>query len=126
MLADTLRRLTPDMKKSVDEGFSYVTQIRNLYNAGEASPEMTGRLFLLGILSRGAGPAQQEGAFLDLVTAAGPFIKKAVDGKFTEADLNAWTDMAAGLIPDGSPGRSVIMNANAAGRLMAYVKRDAM
>lgn len=122
-LAATLRRLSPDMKKSVDEGFSYVTQIKNLYNSGEASPEMTGRLFLWGILSRGAGPAQQEGAFLDLVSAADPFIKKAAAGNFTESDLNDWTKMAAGLIPEGSPGRSVIMNANAAGRLMSALSQ---
>lgn len=117
-LAGMLDRLTPDLKASVDEGFGYVNSIKNIYNSRIAPPETTGRLFLWGILSRGAGPAQQEGAFLDVMQGAGPFIDKAARGEFTEADLDAWKQMVARSIPEGSPGKQVTMNANAAGNLL--------
>jgi len=117
-LAGMLDRLTPDLKAAVDEGFGYVNSIKNIYNSRIAPPETTGRLFLWGILSRGAGPAQQEGAFLDVMQGAGPFIDKAARGEFTEADLDSWKQMVARSIPEGSPGKQVTMNANAAGNLL--------
>lgn len=117
-LATELQRLTPELKAGVDEGFEYVKQIRNVYNSEQADPALTGRLFTWGILSRGAGPVQQEAAFIDLLDNAQPFIEKAARGEFTEADIDAWTAMVSRSLPEGSPAKQVTMNANAAGRLL--------
>lgn len=117
-LAGTLKQLRPEMKAAVDEGFNYVNQIRDLYNSGRSMPEMTGRLFTWGILSRGAGPVQQEAAFIDILDDAQPFIEKAARGEFTEADLDDWKKSIAGSLPEGSPARQVTMNVNAAGKLL--------
>ena len=124
-LAGMLDKLTPDLKAAVDEGFGYVNSIKNIYNSRIAPPDTTGRLFLWGILSRGAGPAQQEGAFLDVMGGAAPFIDKAVKGQFTEADLDSWKQMVARSIPEGSPGKQVTMNANAAGNLLYQLGQSA-
>ena len=118
LLAEKLKKLTPELKAQVDEGFGYVQQIKNIYNSGQADPEMTGRLMLWGILSRGAGPAAQEAAFLDVVDAAKPYIQKAVAGEFTPRDLENWKKVASTFLPEGSPGKTVTMNVNEAGRLL--------
>ena len=118
LLAEKLKKLTPELKAGVDEGFGYVQQIRNVYNSGQSDPEMTGRLMLWGILSRGAGPVQQESAFLDVVDAAKPYIQKSLAGDFTAKDLADWKKMASTLLPEGSPAKQVTMNVNAAGNLL--------
>jgi hypothetical protein len=100
-----------------------VNAIKGIYNTGLAEQDMTARLFTWGILSRGAGPAQQEGAFIDILEGATPFIRKAVDGTFTEADLPAWKEMVSANLPEGSPGKQVTMNANAAGKLLVQLGR---
>ncbi len=117
-LAKKLDRLTPQLKATVDEGFGYVNEIKNLYNSKIATPDLTGRMFLWGILSRGAGPVQQEAAFLDLVSKAEPYITKSVNGEFTDADLVSWKKMVSESLPEGSPAKQVTMNANAAGTLL--------
>ena len=117
-LAAKLDKLTPQLKATVDEGFRYVNEIKNLYNSRVATPDLTGRMFLWGILSRGAGPAQQEAAFLDLVSKAEPYIAKSVNGEFTDADLVSWKQMVSKRLPKGSPAKQVTMNANAAGTLL--------
>ena len=88
-MAAKLRQLTPELKAGVDEGFSYVNQIKSLYDSGQATPEMTLKLFLWGILSRGAGPVQQEAAYIDIVEDATPLIQKAGRGMFTQDDIDA-------------------------------------
>ena len=75
-MASKLRQLTPELKAGVDEGFSYVNQIKSLYDSGQATPEMTLKLFLWGILSRGAGPVQQEAAYIDIVEDATELVPK--------------------------------------------------
>ena len=117
-LAAKLDGLTPQLKATVDEGFRYVNEIKNLYNSRVATPDLTGRMFLWGILSRGAGPVQQESAFLDLVSKAEPYIAKSVNGEFTDADLVSWKQMVSESLPEGSPAKQVTMNANAAGTLL--------
>ena len=123
LLAEKLKKLTPELKAGVDEGFGYVQQIRNVYNSGQSDPEMTGRLMLWGILSRGAGPVQQESAFLDVVDAAKPYIQKALAGDFTARDLANWKKMASTLLPEGSPAKQVTMNVNAAGNLLQALSK---
>ena len=117
-MASKLRQLTPELKAGVDEGFSYVNQIKSLYDSGQATPEMTLKLFLWGILSRGAGPVQQEAAYIDIVEDATELVQKAGRGLFTEDDIEVWKATVKKSLPPGSPGRQVTMNVNAAGKLM--------
>ena len=117
-IAEKLRQLTPELKAGVDEGFAYVSDIRNIYQSGEADPAMTADLFVWGILSRGAGPVQQEAAFIDIMQDAAPMIQKVADGTFGEADMANWIDNMKKSLPEGSPGKQVTMNVNAAGKLL--------
>lgn len=117
-MADKLKQLTPELKKGVDEGFAFVDQIRDIYESGEATPRMTMDLFVWGILSRGAGPVQQEGAFIDVIDSAYPLLEKATREPLTEDDLDRWMTTISSVIPEGSPGKQVTMNVNAAGRLI--------
>jgi hypothetical protein len=117
-MAEKLRKLTPELKKGVDKGFEYVSQIRDIYNSGQASPRMTLDLFVWGILSRGAGPVQQEGAFIDIIDNAYPILEKATRQPLTEDDIDMWMTTVSGSIPEGSPGKQVTMNVNAAARLV--------
>lgn len=117
-IADKLKNLTPELKAGVDEGFAYVNEIRNIYQTGEADPTMTADLFVWGILSRGAGPVQQEAAFIDIMEDAAPLVQKVANGTFTEADMANWVNNMKKSLPEGSPGKQVTMNVNAAGKLL--------
>ena len=124
LLAEKLDKLTPELKAGVDEGFGYVKDIKNIYNSGLSDPSLTGRLMLWGILSRGAGPVQQESAFLDILDNAKPLIEKASRGDLTDDDLVAWKKSGGQTIPEGSPGKQVTMNANEAGRLLKALNNN--
>ena len=124
LLAEKLDKLTPELKAGVDEGFGYVKDIKNIYNSGLSDPSLTGRLMLWGILSRGAGPVQQESAFLDILDNAKPLIEKASRGDLTDDDLVAWKKSVGQTIPEGSPGKQVTMNANEAGRLLKALNNN--
>ena len=117
-IAEKLNALTPELKAGVDEGFGYVKNIRNIYQAAEADPTMTADLFVWGILSRGAGPVQQEAAFIDIMEDAAPLVQKVADGTFDEADMNFWIDNMKKSLPEGSPSKQVTMNVNATGKLL--------
>ena len=117
-MAEKLKNLTPEMKEGVDEGFSYIKEIRDIYSSGQSSPIMTADLFVWGILSRGAGPVQQEAAFIDIMQDARPLIEKVVNGTFSEADKIQWENTIKNSLPEGSPGKQVTMNVNAAGKLL--------
>jgi len=117
-MADKLNQLSPEMKAGVDEGFANVSILRDMYKSGEADPETTANLFVWGILSRGAGPVQQESAYIDIISDAGDLIRKAVDGTFNDADLAQWQNVMRNKLPTGSPGKQVTMNVNAAGKLL--------
>lgn len=117
-MAEKLRKLTPELKKGVDKGFEYVKKIRDVYNSGNASPRMTLKLFIWGILSRGAGPVQQEAAFIDIIDNAYPIIQKATRQPLTEDDIDVWMTTVSRSIPEGSPGKQVTMNVNAAANLV--------
>jgi hypothetical protein len=117
-MAEKLRKLTPELKKGVDKGFEYVKKIRDVYNSGNASPRMTLKLFIWGILSRGAGPVQQESAFIDIIDNAYPIIQKATRQPLTEDDIDMWMTTVSRSIPEGSPGKQVTMNVNAAANLV--------
>jgi hypothetical protein len=117
-MADKLAKLTPELRKGVDEGFKFVDQIRDIYESGQATPRMTLDLFVWGILSRGAGPVQQEGAFIDVIDSAYPLLEKATREPLTEDDVDRWMTTVSSVIPEGSPGKQVTMNVNAAAKLI--------
>lgn len=117
-MAEKLEKLTPELRKGVDEGFAFVEGIRDIYQSGNATPRMTMDLFVWGILSRGAGPVQQEGAFIDVIDAAYPLLEKGTVQPLTDDDLDMWMNTVSTAIPDGSPGKQVTMNVNAAAKLV--------
>ncbi len=117
-MAEKLRQLTPELRKGVDEGFNYVNQIRDIYYSGQANPRMTMDLFVWGILSRGAGPVQQESAFIDIIDSAYPILEKATRQPLSPDDVDMWMNGISTKLPEGSPGKQVTMNVNAAGRLV--------
>ena len=117
-IADKLSSLTPALKDGVDRGFKHVKALRSLYDSGLATPDMTADLFIWGILSRGAGPVQQEGAYIDVIDSAKPFVEKAIRGPLSDDDVALWESQVTGALQEASPGRQVTMNVNAAGRLM--------
>jgi hypothetical protein len=117
-MADKLKQLTPGMKAGVDEGFGYVDKIRTIYKAENVSPKITADLFIWGMLSRGAGPVQQESAFIDIIDGARPLIDKAINGTFTKQDQTTWEKTVSKLLPEGSPGKQVTQNVNATGQLL--------
>lgn len=117
-MAEKLKQLTPEMKRGVDEGFGYVKQIRSLYEQPTTNPKITADLFIWGILSRGAGPVQQESAFIDIIDGASDLVNKAVDGQFTKQDQATWEQTIKKLLPEGSPGKQVTQNVNATGKLL--------
>ena len=118
LMAEKLKKLTPEMKAGVDEGFGYVKGIRSLYEDGSADLGTTADLFIWGILSRGAGPVQQEGAFIDIIDGSRDLIDKAINGTFTKLRSKLWQDTIKKLMPSGSPGKQVTMNVNATGQLL--------
>lgn len=124
-VAEKLKRLTPALKDGVDRGFKHVTALRDMYRTGQATPDMTADLFIWGILSRGAGPVQQEGAYIDVIDAAKPFVDKAISGPLSDADLDMWKTKVTGALREGSPGRQVTMNVNAAGTLLQAMSQYA-
>jgi len=115
--------LTPELKEGVDRGYKFVKDIKGIYESGKADPKMTADLFIWGILSRGKGPYQQEGAFIDIIDKAGPLVQKAVDGNFTEADLVTWNKTISAVIPEGSPGKQSTDNTNAAGKMLLQLSK---
>tara|TARA_B100000212_G_scaffold341436_1_gene324612 strand:+ start:6021 stop:8684 length:2664 start_codon:yes stop_codon:yes gene_type:complete len=115
--------LTPELKEGVDRGYKFVKDIKGIYESGKADPKMTADLFIWGILSRGKGPYQQEGAFIDIIDKAGPLVQKAVNGNFTEADLVTWNKTISAVIPEGSPGKQSTDNTNAAGKMLLQLSK---
>lgn len=96
-----------------DRGFAVVDKFKNIYSNKTASADTTGRLMMWAMLSRMASAYPHESGFLDLAEAMGPIINKAVRGEYTPADIKQGLKIVKQAIPQGSPGRSVISNANA-------------
>lgn len=125
MVAEKIKGLTPALKDGVDRGFKHVQTIRDMYLNGEATPDMTADLFIWGILSRGAGPVQQESAYIDVIDAARPFVEKAIREPLTDKDIDLWKNKVSGALREGSPGKQVTMNVNAAGSLLQAMSQFA-
>jgi hypothetical protein len=122
-MAEKLKELTPELRKGVDEGFKHVKDLQNIYSSGNATPRMTLDLFIWGILSRGAGPVQQESAYIDIIDQAHPLLEKAAREPLTEDDLDRWMIEVSTSIPEGSPGKQVTNNVNAAAKLVSAMSQ---
>lgn len=118
--------LTDGQIKAADEGLSIQKQFTDAYKAG-AGPELTGQLMLWSILSRRLSAFPHESGFKDLAQAATPFIQKAANGEWSDADTAAWLKLVKDNIPAGSPGKSATSNANDFGKyfLAKMAKKDA-
>jgi hypothetical protein len=117
-IVEKLNKLSPELLAGVDRGFKFVRDIQGMYRAGTATPEMTMQMFIWGILSRGAGPVQQESAYIDVINDAMPYVKAALSRPLTDGDIESWKKNVSSVIPDGSPAKQVTMNVNAAGKLI--------
>ena len=71
-----LKQLTPN-EAGVDKVLVYLKNKRLFTKAENVFPKITADLFIWGMLSRGAGPVQQESAFIDIIDGARPLIDKA-------------------------------------------------
>lgn len=111
-----------------NHGFEQAAAFRKAYESGSVSPITTGKLFLWSFLSRGVSPYVQEGLFIDAFDGAAPWIKKAVDGDFSEKNLPAYEAWARTAAPKGSgqPGAGATHNLNAFGAnfLLRMSRRD--
>jgi hypothetical protein len=117
-IVEKLNKLSPELLAGVDRGFKFVRDIQGMYRSGTATPEMTMQMFIWGILSRGAGPVQQESAYIDVINDAMPYVKSAISRPLTKNDIASWERNVSSVIPDGSPAKQVTMNVNAAGKLI--------
>ena len=116
---DKIKSLTPGQIADTDHGFENARKMRAAYTSGKVSVEQTGKLFLWSFLSRGVSPYTQESLFIDAFNGIGPWIAKAADGKFTDADVAAYRKWASSVAPQGSgvPGAGASHNLNAFGEL---------
>jgi len=114
--ADWFKGLTENQIKAADDGLAIQEDFKAAYNSG-AGPELTGQLMLWSILSRRMSAFPHEGGYLELAEAATPFIQKAARGEWTDADTEQWLAMVPTTIPQGTPGRSAISNANDFGKV---------
>jgi hypothetical protein len=122
-IVEKLNKLSPELLAGVDRGFKFVRDIQGMYRSGTATPEMTMQMFIWGILSRGAGPVQQESAYIDVINDAMPYVKSAISRPLTKNDIASWERNVSSVIPDGSPAKQVTMNVNAAGKLISEMSQ---
>ena len=116
----THSRLSDQQVQAAREGLETASEMGELYASGDATPDITGKLMLWGIMSRMLTASAQEAGFVDLLTKmpgakndpAGDIIQKTLDGTMTEQDVKSWEKAVKRLIPEGSFGRSGTSNAN--------------
>ena len=120
--AKKIASLSAGQISDANHGFEQAAAFRKAYVAGQIEPEITGKLFLWSFLSRGVSPYAQEGLFVDAFHGSEDWIRRAVEGKFTEADIPAYTKWAKSVAPKGSgqPGAGATHNLNAFGVSFLY------
>ena len=118
--AQTHSRLTDQQIEAAREGLDTATEMGEVYAAGEATPDITAKLMLWGIMSRMLTASAQEAGFVDLLTKlpgsqndpAGDIIQKTLDGTMSQTDADQWVVDVKTLIPAGSFGKAGTSNAN--------------
>lgn len=115
---ERLSTLTDGQIADATHGFDNAREFRRAYTSGELDVITTGKLFLWSFLSRGVSPYTQESLFIDAFDGADVWIKKAAQGKFTEADFDKYEKWAKSVAPQGSgqPGAGATHNLNAFGK----------
>jgi hypothetical protein len=121
MIVEQIGGLTPGQRELAADGFSAAEQFREAYESGSAHADITGKLLLWGILSRGVSPYIQESMFLDIVTdrgnkqGIGKHIQAAADGTFDVKDYLKWVKRT---VPKNTPGAGSTHNLNAFGETL--------
>ena len=121
LVLDQIGGLTEGQKDLAAEGFAAADTFKEAYTTGAARPDITGKLLLWGMLSRGVSPYIQEAAFLDVVTSRGnkqgigKFIQDAADGDFNLKKYEKWVSTA---MPTSSAGAGTTHNLNAFGKIL--------
>lgn len=121
MIVEQIGGLTPGQRELAADGFSAAEKFREAYESGSAHADITGKLLLWGILSRGVSPYIQEGMFLDIVTdrgnksGIGKHIQKAADGTFDVKEYLKWVNRT---VPENTPGAGSTHNLNAFGETL--------
>jgi hypothetical protein len=115
---DRLATLTAGQIADATHGFENAREFRRAYTSGELDVVTTGKLFLWSFLSRGVNPYTQESLFIDAFDGADKWIRKAANGEFTTADLDAYEKWAKSVAPKGGgqPGAGATHNLNAFGK----------
>ena len=116
---DKIKSLSKGQIEDANHGFENAREFRRAYENKELSVETTGKLFLWSFLSRGVSPYTQEGLFIDSFKGIDPWIRKAAEGKLTQADMPEYKAWASTAAPKGSgqPGAGAAHNLNAFGEL---------
>lgn len=116
--ADNMLRMTPDQIAGAARGFEGLARMKRVYDDGIAQPDTTARVLLWGMLSRRASAYPHEAGYLDLSKGGelDQFIETALTRELTDQDIERWLEFVQRTMPDGSPGRSIISNANDFGR----------
>jgi len=113
LLPDFLSQQSRSQWQDAQAGMAQAQEFKALYHAGAVPPEVSAKLLLWGILSRGQSVYPHEAAFLDLIAAGvDQWIGLALQGRFTEdtlVDYLFWVDDS---FPADSPGRQSKSNAN--------------
>lgn len=121
MVIDQIGGMTDGQRELAADGFLAAEDFRQAYADGTARPDITGKLLLWGILSRGVSPYIQEALFLDVVTdrgnnqGIGKFINDAAEGNFNVDEYLAWVERT---VPEASAGRGSTHNLNAFGETL--------
>lgn len=118
--AQTHSRLTDQQIEAARDGLETAREMGEVYSAGEATPDITAKLMLWGIMSRMLTASAQEAGFVDLLTKlpgskndpAGDIIQKTINGTMSQADVDQWVVDVKTLIPAGSFGKAGTSNAN--------------
>ncbi len=117
---ETHGRLSEEQIVAAREGLDTAKELGDLYESGVATPRITSKLMLWGMMSRMLTASAQEAGFVDLLTSlkgenanrTEQFIDSALEGIFTDQDVADWREFVPTAIKEGSFGRAGTSNAN--------------
>lgn len=119
-------KLSGEQLEAARAGLNTAKELGELYEQGVVTPDVTAKLMLWGMMSRMLTASAQEAGFVDLVFSAQgqnrstfeDFADKALEGEFTDADVEDWKAFVPDAITAGSFGRAGTSNANDFGRFL--------
>ena len=119
-------KLSGEQLEAARAGLNTAKELGELYEQGVVTPDVTAKLMLWGMMSRMLTASAQEAGFVDMVFSARgqnrstfeDFAEKALEGEFTDADVEDWKAFVPDAITAGSFGRAGTSNANDFGRFL--------